>query len=93
MQRWGARRFPQTPMRGKAPEGEAMVEFAETYGLWIALAGVFIAMHWFGMGCCGGRQRQRQRQGQGQGTEGGSDQGPRDNKAREVTPKSKESCH
>ena len=64
-----------------------MIEFAQTYGLWIALAGVFVAMHWFGMGCCGGRQRQ------GQGTEGGSDQGPRDDKAREVTPKSKKSCH
>ena len=31
-----------------------MIEFAQNYGLWIALAGVFVAMHWFGIGCCGG---------------------------------------
>ncbi len=31
-----------------------MIEFLQTYGLWIALAGVFIIMHRFGMGCCGG---------------------------------------
>ena len=32
-----------------------MTGFLSDYGLWIALAGVFFAMHWFGMGCCGGR--------------------------------------
>ena len=31
-----------------------MVEFLQNYGLWIVLAGVFVAMHRFGMGCCGG---------------------------------------
>lgn len=31
-----------------------MAAFVQTYGLWIALALVFIAMHWFGRGCCGG---------------------------------------
>jgi hypothetical protein len=31
-----------------------MDEFLRSYGLWILLAGVFIAMHWFGMGCGGG---------------------------------------
>ena len=31
-----------------------MIEFLQTYGLWIALVGVFIIMHRFGMGCCGG---------------------------------------
>ena len=31
-----------------------MIEFLQTYGLWIALAVVFFAMHRFGMGCCGG---------------------------------------
>lgn len=30
-----------------------MAEFLSNYGLWIVLAGVFFAMHWFGMGCCG----------------------------------------
>lgn len=31
-----------------------MEEFLRSYGLWILLAGVFVAMHWFGMGCGGG---------------------------------------
>ena len=31
-----------------------MLEFIQAYGLWIALVGVFVAMHWFGVGCCGG---------------------------------------
>lgn len=30
-----------------------MAEFLQEYGLWVALGGVFVAMHWFGMGCCG----------------------------------------
>ena len=34
-----------------------MVEFVQNYGLWIVLAGVFVAMHRFGMGCCGDRHR------------------------------------
>jgi hypothetical protein len=46
-----------------------MTEFFSTYGLWIALAGVFVAMHWFGMGCCG---HSRQRQGSNP-TEGAAD--------------------
>ena len=32
-----------------------MEEFVRSYGLWILLAGVFVAMHWFGRGCGGGR--------------------------------------
>jgi hypothetical protein len=31
-----------------------MIEFLHNYGLWLVLAGVFIAMHRFGIGCCGG---------------------------------------
>ncbi len=31
-----------------------MEAFLQTYGLWIVLAGVFLAMHWFGRGCGGG---------------------------------------
>ena len=31
-----------------------MIEFLHNYGLWLVLAGVFVAMHWFGVGCCGG---------------------------------------
>jgi hypothetical protein len=34
-----------------------MMEFLSSYGLWIALGGVMIGMHWFGMGCCGGGHR------------------------------------
>jgi hypothetical protein len=32
----------------------AMSEFLSNYGLWIVLGGIFVAMHLFGMGCCGG---------------------------------------
>lgn len=31
-----------------------MEAFLQTYGLWMLLAGVFLAMHWFGMGFGGG---------------------------------------
>jgi hypothetical protein len=34
-----------------------MMEFLSTYGLWIVLVGIFLAMHRFGMGCCGGGRR------------------------------------
>lgn len=37
-----------------------MVGFLEDYGLWIALGGVFLAMQWFGMGCCGGHRKRRE---------------------------------
>ena len=39
-----------------------MEAFLQNYGLWILLAGVFVAMHWFGMGCCGGRREPRPRE-------------------------------
>lgn len=35
-----------------------MIEFLQNYGLWIALAGVFVAMHRFGVGCGGGGHHQ-----------------------------------
>lgn len=28
-----------------------MEEFIRGYGIWILLAGIFLAMHWFGVGC------------------------------------------
>ncbi len=31
-----------------------MAEFLSSYGPWILLGGIFVAMHMFGMGCCGG---------------------------------------
>ncbi|OGK82697.1 MAG: hypothetical protein A2X52_12005 [Candidatus Rokubacteria bacterium GWC2_70_16] len=36
-----------------------MEEFLRSYGVWILLLGVFVAMHRFGMGCGGGHSRQR----------------------------------
>ena len=66
-----------------------MLEFVQSYGLWIALAGVFVAMHWFGMGCCGGRQRQ----GRGQRTEDIAAGAPGSEKAPESMPRSGGGCH
>jgi hypothetical protein len=34
-----------------------MTEFLSSYGLWILLAAIFVVMHRFGMGCCGGGRR------------------------------------
>jgi len=31
--------------------------FLQNYGLWILVGAVFLAMHWFGMGCGGGHAR------------------------------------
>ncbi len=31
-----------------------MTEFLANYWVWILLGGIFVAMHMFGMGCCGG---------------------------------------
>jgi hypothetical protein len=70
-----------------------MIEFAQTYGLWIALATVFVAMHWFGRGCCGGRVGQRQREEQGQGTEGVPDQGLKGEQASHTTSRSGGGSH
>ena len=39
-----------------------MEEFLRSYGVWILLAGVFVAMHWFGMGCGGGHRHGGQRE-------------------------------
>jgi len=32
-----------------------VIELARSYGLWITLGAVFLAMHWFGMRSCGRR--------------------------------------
>lgn len=66
-----------------------MIEFVQNYGLWIALIGVFAAMHWFGMGCCGGRSREKSTQ-PGERVAGKS---PGSEKASEAGPKSSGSCH
>ncbi len=34
-----------------------MEDFLGSYGIWILLGGIFVAMHWFGgMGCGGGHR-------------------------------------
>jgi len=75
-----------TPIRIRLVSGRgeiAVLEFILAYGLWIALAGVFVAMHWFGAGCCGGRRRSRsalpseKAAGGSPGSETVSDAGPR----------------
>ena len=65
-----------------------MLDFIQSYGLWIALAGVFVAMHWFGMGCCGGGHRQRPTEN----TQGGPGERPKGEQPSEA-PKPKASCH
>jgi hypothetical protein len=66
-----------------------MLEFLQSYGLWIALGGVFVAMHWFGMGCCGGQQRREQGQRDGDAVAGTRGR----EKAPESAPKSGGGCH
>ena len=34
---------------------DTVIELASSYGLWIALIALFLAMHWFGIRCCGHR--------------------------------------
>ena len=51
------RRLRVLSASGDRVEEGAMGEFLESYGLWVALAAVFLAMHWFGKGCCGGAHR------------------------------------
>ncbi len=35
-----------------------MEDFLGSYGIWILLGGIFVAMHWFGGMGCGGGHRQ-----------------------------------
>ena len=65
-----------------------MIEFIQNYGIWIALLGVFVAMQWFGMGCCGGHRKK-----QAQRTEGVSGDGAKESKTPDATQKSSGSCH
>ncbi len=66
-----------------------MIEFLQTYGLWIALAGVFFAMHRFGMGCGGGQHRH----GPGGRTQSVSDGQPKTGKTSEEIRESGSRCH
>jgi hypothetical protein len=66
-----------------------MIEFLQNYGLWIALAGVFFAMHRFGMGCCGGGHKHKLAQRRNEVSDGATN----GQKPSEATPKSTEDCH
>jgi hypothetical protein len=66
-----------------------MIEFLTNYGLWIVLAGVFFAMHRFGMGCCGGGHRHGPVE-RPQGVSGGP---PQTEKASEEGRSSGAGCH
>ncbi len=70
-----------------------MIEFIQNYGLWIALLGVFVAMQWFGMGCCGGGHRRKPPQGNREAPEGSPDEALKGEKRSEAAPKSSGSCH
>lgn len=72
-----------------AEEGMAMVEFLQNYGLWIVLACVFFAMHWFGRGCCGGGHDQKLPQHNG----GPAGENAKDQKTSETASRSHRSCH
>lgn len=43
-----------------------MWEFFQNYGLWIVLGVIFLAMHRFGLGCCGGHDHGPGRGGDGE---------------------------
>ena len=66
-----------------------MVGFLQDYGLWIALAGVFLAMQWFGMGCCGGHRNRREDGRHADPSEGTA----KTEGATGVAPKSNGHCH
>lgn len=66
-----------------------MVAFLQEYGLWIALAGVFVAMQWFGMGCCGGH-RHRREDGR---ADHGTDEAAKTEGATGAAPKPTGRCH
>lgn len=53
------------------------IELIGSYGLWVVLIALFLAMHWFGMHCCGRRHlKPTRRLYTGTGPEGhGSDTG------------------
>jgi hypothetical protein len=66
-----------------------MVGFLQDYGLWIALAGVFLAMQWFGMGCCGGHRSRRESESPKPSSEGKAAAGS----TGDAVPKSQGRCH
>jgi hypothetical protein len=67
-----------------------MIEFLHTYGLWIALAGVFFVMHRFGTGCCSGGQHHTARPS---GRPFPDEAHKQDEKLLKPVQKSRESCH
>jgi hypothetical protein len=73
-----------------------MAEFFSNYGLWIVLGGIFVAMHMFGMGCCGGhgghQRGSKEKDGTGDEHAGHGGQGPTKAGAT-PTPAGRGGCH
>jgi len=55
-----------------------MEEFVRSYGPWILLAAVFVAMHWFGAGCGGHRRGGEEPHGPGRQKDAPPPEGTRD---------------
>ena len=66
-----------------------MGAFLQDYGLWIALGGVFVAMQWFGMGCCGGHRNRGEHDRAGHT----SDEATKTEETTGAVPKSTGRCH
>ena len=66
-----------------------MIKFLHNYGLWLVLAGVFIAMHRFGTGCCGGGHHRRPSQRDG----ALPDENPKGGKKSETASHPTGNCH
>ena len=67
-----------------------MEEFIRSYGLWILLGVVFIAMHRFGMGCGGGHDHGS---AQADGLQRADEPARRDEKKKPVTTGRAGGCH
>jgi hypothetical protein len=66
-----------------------MIEFFQSYGLWIVLGAVFLLMNLFGMGCCGGRHRHES----SKRSQVDQDQNPRAGQTSEAAPRPNSSYH
>ena len=69
-----------------------MTEFLSNYGIWILLGGIFVAMHMFGMGCCGGHQHGSKRK-DGAGKEHAGHEAPATTKAGAAPAQRTGGCH
>ena len=70
-----------------------MAEFLSNYGLWIVLGGIFVAMHMFGMGCCGGGHQHGSKRKEGAGGEHAGHDAPAPKKAGAAPTRQSGGCH